>query len=166
MIVNRLFLWCRTSLFTRAHACTHPPPHTHTHTHTTPMPLVSNWFQTGETKASEFSRVCETMAPRWHHLRTVTGTVCSLEINRRILRISHLWNNLFTLVWLHPAGRAGSAAPSPAPSPYISLSLSLSSLPLCTAVHSDFLFAALFPRHDILRELDMLRLKYEGPALS
>lgn len=57
---------------------------------------MSNWFQTGETEASQFSGVYETM------------------------QLSHLWNNLFTLVWLHSAGPAASVALSL----YLSLSLS------------------------------------------
>lgn len=123
-------------------------------------PSVSNWFQTGETKASEFSGVCETTPPLWHHLRIVTATVCSMEINRRILWISHLWNNLFTLVWLHPAGQAASWSFS------VSLALfhtSTSAL-LCTMIFSSQ--PLFFPGNGILLELDMLRLKYDGLALS
>lgn len=48
----------------------------------------------------------------------------------------------------------------------VSLPLSLSSSPLRTAVHYDFLIAALFARHDILHELDMPQPKYDGLALS
>lgn len=112
---------------------------TSTHTHAQHIPPRQIDFRQVRHKASEFSGVCETMLPRWHHLHAMTGTVCSMEINRRIVRISHLWNNLFTLVWLHPAGRGSlgcsvscsfTASLSPSLSPFHTL---LSAL-LCTMI--------------------------------
>lgn len=74
-------------------------------------PCQIDWIQLRQKCQSVV--VCDTISLCCLHLCSVTVSVCSVEINGSIVPISHLWNNLFTPVWLNRSLSALSCISAP-----------------------------------------------------